>query len=108
MKTWAGILNRPFRSGKLRFLEVKGRIDGAETVTVSKNEILAGLNKPDDYFLAISEIVFSGEVASIKNLHYIRNPFRREPDFAATSVNYNWKELAGIKTGTDQSADDEE
>jgi hypothetical protein len=26
--------------GRLRFVEVKGRISGAETVTVTKNEIL--------------------------------------------------------------------
>lgn len=80
-------------SGKLRFIEVKGRIDGAETVTVSKNEILAGLNKPDDFILAVIEVTFEAETASVKDLHYIKRPFRREPDFAATSVNYDWKEL---------------
>jgi len=80
-------------SGKLRFIEVKGRIDGAETVTVSKNEILAGLNKPDDFILAVVEVTFKAETVCVKDLHYIRRPFRREPDFAATSVNYDWKEL---------------
>ena len=80
-------------SGKLRFIEVKGRIDGAETVTVSKNEILAGLNKPDDFILAVIEVTFEADTASVKDLHYIQRPFRREPDFAATSVNYDWKEL---------------
>ena len=40
-------------TGKLRFIEVKGRITGAETVTVTKNEILYSLNKPDDYILAL-------------------------------------------------------
>jgi hypothetical protein len=43
-------------SGKLRFIEVKGRVEGATTITVSKNEILAGLNKPDDFILAIVEV----------------------------------------------------
>jgi hypothetical protein len=80
-------------TGKLRFIEVKGRIEGAETVTVSKNEILAGLNKPDDYFLAVAEIAFQDEQAQVERLHYIKRPFRREPDFAATSVNYDWREL---------------
>jgi hypothetical protein len=32
-------------TGKLRFIEVKGRGDGAATVTVTKNEILYALNK---------------------------------------------------------------
>jgi Domain of unknown function (DUF3883) len=36
---------------------VKGRISGAETVTVTKNEILYSLNKPDDYILAIVEFL---------------------------------------------------
>jgi len=40
-------------SGKLRFIEVKGRLQGAKTVTVTKNEILTALNKPDDFILAI-------------------------------------------------------
>jgi hypothetical protein len=33
-------------TGKLRFLEVKGRVSGAETITVTRNEILYSLNKP--------------------------------------------------------------
>src|SRR5258706_9550370 len=42
-------------TGKLRFLEVKGRIEGAATITVTKNEILYSLNKPEDFILAIVE-----------------------------------------------------
>jgi len=80
-------------SGKLRFIEVKGRIEGAETITVSKNEILAGLNKPQDYILAVVEVSFVDGSAVPTQVHYIRRPFRREPDFAATSVNYDWREL---------------
>ena len=44
-------------TGKLRFIEVKGRVTGAETITVTKNEILYSLNKPDDYILAIVEFL---------------------------------------------------
>ena len=80
-------------TGKLRFIEVKGRIEGAETVTVSKNEILAGLNKPEDYILAVVEVSFTNDQAQAKLPHYILRPFRTEPDFAATSVNYDWIEL---------------
>lgn len=39
--------------GRLRFLEVKGRHAGAETVTVTRNEILTALNKPEEFILAI-------------------------------------------------------
>jgi len=81
-------------SGKLRFIEVKGRIEGARTVTVSKNEILAGLNKPEDYYLAIVEINFEAEQPQTGDPNYIKMPFQKEPDFAATSVNYEWRSLS--------------
>lgn len=75
-------------TGKLRFIEVKGRVSGAKTITVTKNEILTSMNKPDDYILAIVEFQDSGH-----RVHYIRQPFRREPDFGVTSVNYDFAEL---------------
>jgi len=73
---------------KLRFIEVKGRVSGAATITVTKNEILYSLNKPDDFILGIVE--FEGETHRV---HYVRRPFQREPDFGVTSVNYNFAEL---------------
>ena len=45
------------RTGRLRFLEVKGRVSGAATITVTKNEILYSLNKPEDFILAIVEFL---------------------------------------------------
>jgi superfamily II DNA or RNA helicase len=75
-------------TGKLRFIEVKGRVTGASTITVTKNEILYSLNKPDDFILAIVEFHPDGE-----RTHYIRNPFNREPDFGVTSVNYDFSGL---------------
>ena len=76
-------------TGKLRFIEVKGRVAGAATITVTKNEILYSLNKPEDYILAIVEFHDDGTA----RVHYIRQPFQREPDFGVTSVNYNFPEL---------------
>ena len=76
-------------TGKLRFIEVKGRVQGASTVTVTRNEILTSLNKPDDYILAIVEFRYGGT----DRVHYVRKPFRREPDFGVTSVNYDLPEL---------------
>jgi superfamily II DNA or RNA helicase len=76
-------------TGRLRFIEVKGREAGAETVTVTKNEILYSLNKPDDYILALVEL--HGEDRHC--VRYLRRPFRREPDFGVTSVNYDFAEL---------------
>jgi superfamily II DNA or RNA helicase len=79
--------------GKLRFIEVKGRVEGATTVTVTKTEILAALNKPEDFILAVVEVSFDGEVAKGGSPVYLHKPFQREPDFAAVSVNYELKEL---------------
>ena len=75
-------------TGKLRFIEVKGRVAGAPTITVTKNEILYSLNKPEDFILAIVE--FDGDAHRV---HYLRQPFQREPDFGACSVNYSFSEL---------------
>jgi hypothetical protein len=75
-------------TGKLRFIEVKGRVSGADTITVTRNEILYSLNKPEDFILAIVE--FMGDEHRV---HYARDPFRREPDFGVTSVNYSFAEL---------------
>ena len=75
-------------TGKLRFLEVKGRTKGAKTVIITKNEILTALNKPDDFILAIVEV--DGEETTT---HYITRPFQREPDFDATSVMYDLAKL---------------
>jgi superfamily II DNA or RNA helicase len=83
------IESRDARSGQLRFLEVKGRISGASTITVTKNEILYSLNQPDNFILAIVEFL-EGDAHRV---HYVRKPFQREPDFGVTSVNYDFAEL---------------
>ncbi|MXW37282.1 MAG: DUF3883 domain-containing protein, partial [Acidobacteria bacterium] len=76
-------------TGKLRFIEVKGRRSDAKTITVTRNEILYSLNKPEDFILAIVEFADEGA----HRLSYLRQPFQREPDFGAASVNYELKEL---------------
>ena len=76
-------------TGKLRFIEVKGRVSSADTITVTKNEILYSLNKPEDFILAVVE--FRPDEAH--RVHYVRRPFQREPDFGVTSVNYDMNEL---------------
>ena len=76
-------------TGKLRFIEVKGRVSSASTVTVTRNEILYSLNKPEDFILGIVEFLDDGA----HRVHYVREPFKREPDFGVTSVNYDFAEL---------------
>jgi len=81
-------------TNRLRFIEVKGRIRGASTVTVTKNEIITALNKPDSYILALVAVSDSAEL-SLNNctVRYVQRPFQQKPDFAVTSVNYSWQEL---------------
>ena len=76
-------------TGRLRFIEVKGRVSGAANILVTRNEILYSLNKPDDYILAIVEFLGDDD----HRVHYVRQPFQREPDFGATSVNYDFAEV---------------
>ena len=95
-------------TGKLRFIEVKGRIEGAETVTVTKNEILTALNKPDSFILALVQVSANpdfpeGDSFRVKAsggtyqtndcaVRYVHQPFQ-PPDFRSCSVNYSWQEL---------------
>ena len=83
------IESRDPHTGTLRFIEVKGRVTGADTITVTKNEILTSLNKPDDFILALVEFFEDNNHC----VRYLRRPFWREPDFGVTSVNYNFAEL---------------
>ena len=76
-------------TGKLRFIEVKGRVSGAPTITVTRNEILYSLNKPDDFILAIVEFLDQDQ----HKVHYLRKPFNQEPDFGVCSVNYHFADL---------------
>jgi len=76
-------------TGRLRFIEVKGRVADASTITVTKNEILYSLNKPDDFILAMVEFHSDNS----HRVHYLRQPFHHEPDFGVTSVNYDFPHL---------------
>ena len=76
-------------TGKLRFIEAKGRASGASTITVTRNEILYSLNDPEDFILGIVEFQDGDQ----HQVYYVREPFQREPDFGVTSVNYDFAEL---------------
>ena len=77
------------RTGRLRFIEVKGRRAGADTVTVTRNEILTGINSPEQYILALVEV----EDGQPRAPRYVYQPFAKEPDFAVTSSKYDLDEL---------------
>jgi len=66
-----------------RHIEVKGRAKGQTTITVTRNEILYGLNQADKFILAIVLVDGDGYAGPF----YIRKPFTQEPDWAVTSIN---------------------
>ena len=70
-------------TNKERFIEVKGRIPDADIVTVTRNEIITSLNKPDDYILALVPV----ENGFAHQPRYVRRPFELEPEFSTHSVN---------------------
>lgn len=72
----------------LRMIEVKGRAKGASTVTVSKNEILTALNKPEEFILAIVEV--DGQET---HTTYLKHPFKKSPEYSAASINYDIQDL---------------
>lgn len=89
VESFVPVLKRTQANGNaLRFIEVKGRQKGAKTVTVSKNEILTALNRPEEFILAIVEV--DGKAT---HTIYLQQPFKNPPDFTATSINYNIQDL---------------
>ena len=88
----------PSVDGKIpesRHIEVKGRIQGATAITVTRNEILYALNQAEKFILAI---VLVGEDETIDGPHYVRNPFTREPDWSESSSNHDIAKLLSIST----------
>ena len=89
---WDVTARPPKVDGKLledRHIEVKGRAKGQSTITVSRNEIIYGLNQSDKFILAI--VIVDGE--EHEGPYYIKEPFGQEPDFGVASINYDLSDL---------------
>lgn len=72
-----------------RHIEVKGRAKGQSTITVSRNEIIYGLNQSDKFILAI--VIVDND--SHEGPFYVQSPFTVEPDFGVASINYDLSDL---------------
>ena len=68
----------------MRFIEVKGRAAGADTVTVSRNEILTALNLPEQFILALVDVD-----GAHTHTVYLKHPFVNPPDFSVESTTFN-------------------
>ena len=77
------------RQPDARHIEVKGRAKGNSTVTVTRNEILYGLNQQDKFILAI--VLVDGDIH--EGPFYVTKPFTQEPDWAVTSINLDLDQL---------------
>jgi SNF2 family DNA or RNA helicase len=78
--------------GHLVFIEVKGRLTGAGTVTVTRNEILFALNAGPAHRLALVEVHPDGGEA----VRYLTGAFdgmEGRVHFAATAVTFDWQKL---------------
>ena len=95
---WDVTSQPPAQDGRLppaRHIEVKGRAKGQDTITVTRNEILAGFNQGDKFLRAI--VVVDGD--RHEGPFYVRQPFAQEPDWAVTSVNFNLDHLLARAMG---------
>ena len=90
-KGW-DIESRDPRTGHLRFIEVKGRHADARDVIVTKNEILASLNAPDAFHLALVKV----ENGFAHQPVYVERFFRRELGFAETAIVFNLTDLLSL------------
>ena len=82
------------RTGAMRLIEVKGRHSEARDVILTKNELLASLNSPEAYILAIVLI----EQGFAHEPVYVREFFKRELGFAETASVLNIDQLISIST----------
>jgi hypothetical protein len=76
------------QTGHLRFIEVKGRIAEADTVMITRQEIITSLHEPEKFILAIVSV--AGGFAT--SPRYVCGPLdEREPRFDQNAIQYNIK-----------------
>lgn len=77
-------------SGHMRFIEVKGRVDGADSVMITRQEIITSLHEPEKFILAIVS-VSDGRALEPR---YVRGPLvDREPSFLETAIQFDLRRL---------------
>jgi predicted nucleotidyltransferase len=85
------VLSRDPVTDDLVFVEVKGRVLGAKDVTVSRNQLLTALNKPDAFILALVAVADDDTT----EVRYLDRPYRghEEALFGVTKVTFAWDDL---------------
>ena len=78
------------KSGHLRFIEVKGRINGADSVMITRQEVITSLHEPEKFILAIVSV--TGGFAQAPR--YVRGALvDREPSFLETAIQFDLRRL---------------
>lgn len=78
------------KSGHLRFIEVKGRIDGADSLMVTRQEVITSLHEPEKFILAIVPV--TGSFAH--EPRYVCGALvEREPSFLETAIQFDLPRL---------------
>ncbi len=93
-KGW-DIESRESRTGQLRFIEVKGRHADARDVILTKNELLASLNTPESFFLALVSVDQGFAQAPV----YVQRFFNRDIGFEETAVVFDISKLLALANG---------
>jgi hypothetical protein len=83
------IESRDPTSGQLVFVEVKGRAGTQDQVTLTRTEVLCGLNEPEKFRLAIVLI----EDSQARGPVYVRGFDWGQPGFAQTSSTFSLASL---------------
>ncbi len=90
------ILSYNPKSQHLRFIEVKGRVDGADTVMITRQEVITSLHEPEKYILAIVKV----DAGFAREPRYVRGALaEHEPGFDQTAIQFNLKQLLS-RSGT--------
>ena len=77
-------------SGHHRFIEVKGRVEGADTVSITRQEIVTSLHEPEKFILAFVEV----REGAASEPQYVKGALDdREPTFEQDAITYNLKRL---------------
>ncbi|MCT8268025.1 helicase-related protein [Afifella sp. JA880] len=78
------------RIDHLRFIEVKGRVDGADSVMITRQEVITSLHEPQKFILAIVEV----DNGFAREPRYVRGALdSREPPFEQSAIQFKIKNL---------------
>ena len=79
-------------TGDLYFIEVKGRIEGSDTVNVKARQVRQAQNTPDRFILAL--VTVPEDPDAEPDIRYLRRPFEgTELPFATVSINLSLPKL---------------